>query len=417
MEDSPEDLPKPARSTAARPFLSPRSNSGEGVSGPLDLSRRRGAQLFTPPGSAPATRIADKAPTATTESNREAPQIPSSSAADGSTDTVSANAPRAKAEPDVDFEGDWTPSPLIAPDLDAESVRARGNDAGDDNLVVELYEPEEIELTSSTSSVPNEHAIEVIEYDDANSLLKSAARDGEDPEIDGIYLESTEFSFEHRAPRQRGTVDSFWATAPVKAAGASAPEAEAPPVADETEATIDEETAGDVEGERELAMRMMASEPSIDEQPFEWTDDPSTTIAHAQSAAEPEPEHDPAPVRATEPTPPAIAPPWMRRITPESTQALEELKETEPWDLTPARGQEQIEDAPAHSAADAPAAPSAAPVPAEVVAAPAAHDVADALERIAARVRDGAIDVSPGTAMSDETALSAVLTALLRLRR
>jgi len=32
-------------------------------------------------------------------------------------------------------------------------------------------------------------------------------------------------------------------------------------------------------------------------------------------------------------------------------------------------------------------------------------------------VRDGAIDVPAGTAMTDETALSAVLTALLRLRR
>ena len=84
MEDSPEDLPKPARSTAARPFLSPRSNSGEGTTGPLDMSRRRAAQLFTPPGSAPATRIADKAPVVKADSNREPPEIPSSSAADGS---------------------------------------------------------------------------------------------------------------------------------------------------------------------------------------------------------------------------------------------------------------------------------------------------------------------------------------------
>ncbi|HEY8794393.1 MAG TPA: hypothetical protein VIM15_05550 [Gemmatimonadaceae bacterium] len=409
MEDSPEDLPKPARSTAARPFLSPRSNSGEGVTGPLELSRRRAAQLFTPPGSAPATRIADKAPTVKTDSTREPPEIPSSSASDGSSDMAAADAPHVKEQPDVDFEGDWTPAPLIEPELDAESVRARGNDADDDRLVVEQFEPKEIELTVSTSSDPSEHAIEVIGYDDANSLLKAAANDGEDPEIDGMYLESTEFSFEHIAPRQRGTVDSFWATAPVKAAGASTPEAEAEPAADETEATIDEETAGEVEGEHELAMRMMASEPSIDEQPFEWTDDPSTTIAHAQSALEPEPEHDPAPVRATESRLPDIAPPWMSRLTPANTQALEELKETEPWDFTPPRGLEQIVDTTAASVAT--------PAPAQEAAAPSGHDVADALERIAARVRDGAIDVPAGTAMSDETALSAVLTALLRLRR
>ena len=410
MEDSPEELPKPARSTAARPFLSPRSNSGEGTTGPLDLSHRRAAQLFTPPGSAPATRIADKAPSVKTDSNRVLPEIPSSSAADGSSDMAAAHAPHSKDQTDVDFEGDWTPAPLVDPGPDADSVRARSHDVDDDRLVVEQFEPKEIELTVSASGDPSEHAIEVIGYDDANSMLKAAANDGEDPEIDGIYLESTEFSFEHIAPRQRGTVDNFWATGPVKAASAGAPEAEAQPAADETEATIDEETAGEVEGEHELAMRMMASEPSIDEQPFEWTDDPSTTIAHAQSAAEPEPEHDPAPVRATtESRLPHIAPPWTSRLTPLNTQALEELKETEPWDLTPARGQEQI--------ADAPSASVATPAPAQEAAAPAGHDVADALERIASRVRDGAIDVPTGTAMSDETALSAVLTALLRLRR
>lgn len=409
MEDSPNDLPKPARSTAARPFLSPRSNSGEGTTGPLDMSRRRAAQLFTPPGSAPATRIADKASGVKTDSNREPPEIPSSSAADGSSDMAAVDASNSRSQPDVDFEGDWTPAPRVEPDRDAESMRARGNDADDDRLVVEQYEPKEIELTVSSSSDPSEQSIEVIGYDDANSLLKAAANDGEDPEIDGIYLESTEFSFEHIAPRQRGTVDSFWATAPVKGAQASSPEAEAPPAADETEATIDEETAGEVEGEHELAMRMMASEPSIDEQPFEWTDDPSTTIAHAQSAAEPEPEHDPAPIPAKESRLPDIAPPWMSRLTPANTQSLEALKETEPWDFTPPRGLEQIVDTTAASV------PSPAPV--QVNAAPAGNDVADALERIAARVRGGAIDVPAGTAMSDETALSAVLTALLRLRR
>ena len=156
-------------------------------------------------------------------------------------------------------------------------------------------------------------------------------------------------------------------------------------------------------------MRMMASEPSIDEQPFEWSDDPSTTIAHAQSAAEPEPEHDPLPVHAKESRLPDIAPQWMSRLTPLSTQALEELKESEPWDFTPPRGLEQI--------VDTTVASRTSPAPAQEAAPPADNDVADALERIAARVRDGAIDVPAGTAMSDETALSAVLTALLRLRR
>jgi hypothetical protein len=94
-----------------------------------------------------------------------------------------------------------------------------------------------------------------------------------------------------------------------------------------------------------------------------------------------------------------IAPPWMNRATPSSVQSLEELKESEPWDLTPSHSHEAIPEAPVASAA------------------PTGHDVADALERIAARVRDGELDVPTGAELSDEAALSAVLTALLRMRR
>ena len=47
----------------------------------------------------------------------------------------------------------------------------------------------------------------------------------------------------------------------------------------------------------------------------------------------------------------------------------------------------------------------------------AGEQVAGALERIAARVRDGEINVPAGSDLSDEAALSAVLTALLRQRR
>ena len=44
------------------------------------------------------------------------------------------------------------------------------------------------------------------------------------------------------------------------------------------------------------------------------------------------------------------------------------------------------------------------------------HEVAAALVRIAARVRNGELEVPAGAWMSDEAALSAVLTALLRTR-
>ncbi len=409
MEDSPEDLPKPPRQTAARPFFSPRPSSGEGVTGPLELSRRRAAQLFTPPSSPPASPIAHKAPTVADQAKRDVVEIESSSAADGSAE-IEAGAADADIEKEPDFEGDWTPAPLLMPEqtLDAESLLATVHD-DDDRLTIEQFEHEEIELTAFASSVPDEHAIEVIGYDDANSLLKAASDDGVNPVIDGLRLESTEFSFEQLAQPPRLNVDSFWASEPFSAANASAAPIEASPVVDDAESMIDEETAG--EGEHDLAIERFGTEPSLDEQPFEWADDPSTTISHAQAALEPEPEHDPAPAQAAETAAQEasmiadIAPPWMSRLTPASTQALEELKESEPWDLTPARGLELIpEDEPEL-------------VMEPVVAAPAGHSVADALERIAARVRDGGIDVPTGHDLSDEAALSAVLTALLRSRR
>jgi hypothetical protein len=404
MEDSPEDLPKPPRRTAARPFFSPRQNSGEGVSGPFELSRRRSAQLFTPPGSSPATPSADKAVAPVPKPLEQHASAPTSSAADGSTE-MAADASTAETSSEIDFEGDWTPAPLIAPERtrDPESLRASTNLSDDDQLVVEQYEHKEIELTATVNEDPSEH-FEVIAYDEANSLLKASAIDGENPQVDGLELESTEFSFEQAVKTPRMNVDSFWATEPFAAA-------DAPPAADETEAMIDEETAGDAE----LAIEMSSTEHSIVSEPLEWTDDPSTTIAHAQAALEPEPEHDPGPPRARGPVLADIAPPWIGRATPVSSQALEELKESEPWDLTPSHGLEAITDE--LEASESAAESHAMLEPPAASAAPAGDGVADVLERLAARVRDGELDVQPDSHLSDEAALAAVLTALLRLRR
>jgi hypothetical protein len=60
--------------------------------------------------------------------------------------------------------------------------------------------------------------------------------------------------------------------------------------------------------------------------------------------------------------------------------------------------------------------PARAEIPSDDAAGPPAHEVADALVRIAARVRDGELEVPAGAGWSDEAALSAVLTALLRTR-
>jgi hypothetical protein len=431
MEDSSEDLPKPPRRTAARPFFSPRPNSGEGVTGPLELSRRRAAQLFTPPSSTPATPLGDKATARNADPGAEPAPASASDAPDGSTelradsardDASRADTSRADASNDIEFDGDWSAPPLVAPErtLDAESLVETNDFANDDRLVFEQFEHEEIELNASASNRTDEHLIEVIAYDDANSLLKATATDGKNPQVDGLQLESTEFSFEQEPPPPRMNVDSFWASEPFARIEDPEPAMDAASFADVTEATIDEETAG----EPPLAAERATAERSIEDQPLEWADDPSTTISHAQAALEPEPEHDPAPAPEQRSRLADISPPWMSRLTPASSQSLEQLKESEPWDLTPSHGLELIpeerqasEPVREHSVGVFPIAPRHAVEASAASTGGASHDIADALVRIAARVRDGELEVPAEGKMSDEAALSAVLTSLLRMRR
>ena len=365
MQDSSEDLPKPPRRTAARPFFSPRPNSGEGVTGPLELSLRRAAQLFTPPGSSPAASLVDE----DARDEAEMSAMP---------------APTAASHTDAEIEREWSATPEIAPErtLDAESLLPALESADDDRLIVEMFEHEEIELTAAASNVADEHSIEVIAYDDANSLLKATARDGKHPRVDGLQLETTEFSFDQEAPPPRMSVDSFWESEPFSRADESPASGATASQADETESRIDEETAAEPARAADVQPQVLAD----------------------------------------------IAPPWRNRLTPVSSPALEGIKESEPWDLTPSGGFEPVA---AEIEASAPAAASLsaevahideAPsevAPSEVAASdlvPSVHYVADALVRIAARVRVGEIEVPPVAEMSDEAALSVVLTSLLRSR-
>lgn len=308
MEDSSEDLPKPPRRTAARPFFSPRP---EGVTGPLELNRRHSAQLFTPPGSPP----------------------------------VASSRPAAAQRP-VQERAD---EPAKMPD--AESLAQRNTMDDGDQLFVEQFEPKEIELTSASATTePDEHSIEVIAYDDANNLLKAAANEAERPQLDGLRIETTEFSF-HRdtGAETPPNVEKFWATEPFGAAAAYASSAD---------------SGNETREEREVERAEMA------------LDDAEATAASAQS--------------------------------------LEELKEAEPWAVSPAVEESAVEE----SAIEEPSIeePSIEErfTQERAIPAPASHPVADALERIAARVRTGALDVPSGAESSDAAALAAVLTALLQ---
>ena len=161
-------------------------------------------------------------------------------------------------------------------------------------------------------------------------------------------------------------------------------------------------------------------------------------------------------------------------LTPVSSKALEEIKESEPWNLAPPlafetnaeqteAGTQSVETGnsdlmqaevvapetmPQESAtsgmaaSESPASHMAASddfssemsttdlMPWDVAPwdatqfdaaplepAPVVNHIVDALMRIAARVRDGELDVPAGAEMSDEAVLSVVLTSLLRMRR
>lgn len=375
MEDTPDELPKPPRRTAARPFVSPRP---EGVTGPLDLSRRRAAQLFTPPGSSPGAPSAPSAPAPTSPARVDRVETPRAA------DVADVETPAIKSydAPALGGDDDWAPAAKrVAEDtLDADSLLAHRNTMDDGHeLFVEQFEPEEIELTSaSATTVPDEHSIEVIAYDDANSLLKAAANEGERPEVDGLRIETTEFSF-HGANREPPLeVESFWATEPFEGTAAAS-------AAPSTDAESREER--DVE-RAEMKLDEAESVDSHDAHPLEWG---TADTMRSESA-------------------PAFAdnrPPWAGSPTPVSTQALEELKESEPWAVSPAAGEPETE---VEAVTEEPAQPQA-------IESRAPHPVADLLERLAVRVRGGELEVPADADSSEAAALAAVLTALLRQAR
>ena len=383
MEDSSEDLPKPPRRTAARPFFSPRP---EGVTGPLELSRRRAAQLFTPPGSSPGT---SSAPAADKPMALESAKVaePSEAQPTGEYDVAASDA-----------AAEWVvPS---ARDLDetrdAESLAKRNTMDDGHQLFVEQFEPEEIELTSASATTEaDEHSIEVIAYDDANSLLKAAASEGERPQVDGLRIETTEFSFHGDSAHERAmNVESFWATEPFGAAATSTP-------ADSSTETREERNVEHAEMALDDAEATRVDDPH----PLEWGNVDTMRA-------------DPVPRLADS------TPPWVGRPTPASSQSLEELKEAEPWAMSPTVAEPSIderavavtsmEDASMEDASMEGASIEERFTRERAIPEPPSHAVADVLERIAARVRAGGLDVPSGSGSSDAAALAAVLTALLR---
>jgi len=373
MEDSSEDLPKPPRRTAARPFFSPRP---EGVTGPLELSRRRAAQLFTPPGSSPGT---SSAPAADKPMALESAKVaePSEAQPTGEYDVAASDAAAGWVVPSA-RDLDET--------RDAESLAKRNTMDDGHQLFVEQFEPEEIELTSASATTEaDEHSIEVIAYDDANSLLKAAASEGERPQVDGLRIETTEFSFHGDSAHERAmNVESFWATEPFGAAATSTP-------ADSSTETREERNVEHAEMALDDAEATRVDDPH----PLEWGNVDTMRA-------------DPVPRLADS------TPPWVGRPTPASSQSLEELKEAEPWAMSPTVAEPSIDERAVAVTSMEDASMEERFTRERAIPEPPSHAVADVLERIAARVRAGGLDVPSGSGSSDAAALAAVLTALLR---
>jgi len=265
------------------------------------------------------------------------------------------------------------PKPAAMPEFmtPPEAAAAPPPPAPRETLGVENLEVEEISLhiTGERPAI-GDAEIDVIAYDDANGELDSRAKEGGRPKVDGLELESTELTMEpsaHAPPPPSGLeIESFWAAEaftpssktaepPRRASGPMPPAFTEPPAPASRAGALD-------------ALRVEEMLP------------PRMPTPQSTRAVTP---HSPRASGAA-PVSRAMAPAEVR--TP---RQLEALKELEPW-----------------------AVPSAA---SEVSA---KDRVAEALERIAGRIRTGDVNVpADANAATDENALSAALQALVRAPR
>jgi hypothetical protein len=222
-----------------------------------------------------------------------------------------------------------------------------------------LETPEiELRITGERPAI-GETELQVIAYDDANSELQANAPHGEMPRVDGIELESTELSLEPTSKNPKHApsdlnIESFWA-------------------ADAFTPTV-----------------KPAAEPAPDDAPTR-----RRSTLDSLRVEEVMPPNMPTPPSVSAITPrvprPSVPVPTVRSPTPVDVRtpaALEALKELEPW-------------------------PQSSAAPAD-----STRMVADALERVARRIRSGELRVPADAAgATEENALSAALQALVRAPR
>jgi len=238
---------------------------------------------------------------------------------------------------------------------------------------VENLEPEEISLTiTGERPAIGDSALDVIAYEEANSELRSDTAEGKQPKLEDLELESTELnlapSASPPAPPAGLEIESFWAAEAFAPSTAKMTPESSPAVMPEfTEPTAD---APPAPPRRSTLDSLRVEEVLPPRMPT-----PQSTRAVAPHAG-----------RTSAPGPAIRGMPPVEVRTP---RQLEALKELEPWGM-----------------------------PAPATAVDASHLVAEALERVASRIRKGEVRVpADASAATDENALSAALQALVRAPR
>ena len=276
--------------------------------------------------------------------------------------------PVLEATPNPDLVDHSAAEALPAPPPAAAPRETRG-------LELEHLEVEGIDLhiTGERPAI-GDSEIDVIAYDDANGELDAKAKGDKRPSVDGLELESTELSLEPSghvtSPPAGLEIESFWAAEAFTPSASKSTEPPRRPSGPSAPAFADPS------GEPPIARASSA----MDALRVEEVLPPRMPTPQSNRAVAPAPARVSAGVSL---------PKGMTPIEVRTPRQLESVKELEPWGV-----------------------PSVAPAVA------VSDIVADALERVARKIRQGDLKVPPdASASSDENSLSAALQALVRAPR
>lgn len=381
MADHPQDAPRPPRrSGVLPPFIAPRDTGTRTPTSQPGVPRRRTSQLFTPPDVPRQSRPITPAwrPAA------PSPEGASPAAAAPPPAHLSSRTPSQPSSPLAFAGGPPEAAPTVA---SGEPPTAPEHEGASEGPAMDVAQPTAADLTITGEQRAVEE-VEVIDYGESSETLEPRSAAGDGGRATGMELEATEWSFGEPSAHRGLEVENFHAAEPLSPA----------PEVDRGAAwgAVDGGAAGD--------------EPAGDERALSWSDAVADSDWFApEPDAGAEPPRSEAEARGAELSA-ALA--W-----PDADEGGADVPLDGPGDgAAEERAAAGSEDALASVAPDLreSSAPWAPPAPAPAAVDPA-ESVAESLERIARRVRDGEVMLPPDAAPpSDESALALALAALLR---